>query len=106
MSLGNLVHLGYIPPAPQLFQPTGTICTDAHRLQSAGGTAGTSTGSLYTPRFLTKMPTVRWACNQGLYTYLLPTSYTMEAPQKLKLFEKFHFERVYRVPYKYTENRA
>lgn len=74
-----LILFTYATFFPRLFQLTETICTDTNRFQSTGGKVGTYTGSLYRPWFLTKIPCVGWACNQGVCTCLVPTFWTTEA---------------------------
>lgn len=64
---------------PLLFQLTETICTGTNRFQSTGEKAGVYTGSFYIPCFLTKIPCVGWAHNQGYaFTWLL-----LYTPQRL-----------------------
>lgn len=92
MSFANFVHLGYISspaprPSPWLFQLTETICTDTNSSKVQGKKLGTSTGSLHGPWFLTKIPRVQRAGNQGPCTFLLPTLYTTGTAGPQTIFE-------------------
>lgn len=102
MSFANFVHLCCI--FLQRFQLTDAICIDTDRFQSTGEKAGTDTGSLCSPGFLTEILSVGWACNQALYTYMVSTLCTMEAPRLSHYLEVLFLNRYRDSVSNFTEN--